>query len=241
MFKKSLKLRTQLNLGFAAVIVLLVVVSGTAYWGLKGAFEGFTEYRRIARMTKEVGKFQDNMLQVRLAVKDFIAKENDLAVQMYQKKFGEIRADIARLKGEIKNPERLKLIGAIDEQTAKYDEIFKRVVESSGHRRTIVDLITNSGMAMRQTVSEIIASSAKSNNVELAVLAGQLQEQVMLGRLYLVKYLESHAAADYGRALDEMKVEAEALADTLFHKEVGVDLRALHERFDQSHGKYLAL
>ena len=70
---KNIKLRTQLNLGFATIIVLLVVVAGTAYWGLKGAFDGFTEYRRIARMTKEVGAFQDRMLNVRLAVKDFIA------------------------------------------------------------------------------------------------------------------------------------------------------------------------
>jgi methyl-accepting chemotaxis protein len=238
---KNIKLRTQLNLGFATIIVLLVVVAGTAYWGLKGAFDGFTEYRRIARMTKEVGTFQDRMLNVRLAVKDFIAKENDQAVQSYQKEFDQMRADVTRLKGEIKNPERLKLITFIDEQAAKYDETFKKVVESSQHRRMIVDLMNKDGVAIRQTVSETIALSAKSNSIELATLAGQLQEQVMLGRLHLVKYLESHAAADYDRALDEMKVKAETLADTLFHKGTDSDLRALHERFDQSHGEYLAL
>jgi len=80
---KNLKLHTQLNIGFATVIVLLVIVAGAAYWGLNGAFEGFTEYRRIARMTKEVGKFQDQMLNGRLAVKAFMAKESEQAVQNY--------------------------------------------------------------------------------------------------------------------------------------------------------------
>ena len=58
---KNLKLRTQLNLGFAAVLALLVIVSGTAYWGLTGAFDGFTEYRRQSLNGDRVSEFQDTI------------------------------------------------------------------------------------------------------------------------------------------------------------------------------------
>ncbi|MCC9002260.1 MAG: Tar ligand binding domain-containing protein, partial [Candidatus Competibacter sp.] len=125
---KNLKLHTQLNIGFATVIVLLIVVAGTAYWGLNGAFEGFTEYRQIAHMTKEVGKFQEEMLNGRLAVKTFIAKESEQAVQNYQKQLEALRAGIAQMRGEIKSPERVKLLDAIDRQVAQYDESFKQLV-----------------------------------------------------------------------------------------------------------------
>jgi len=238
---KNLKLRTQLNLGFTAVIILLVVVSGTAYWGLTGAFDGFTEYRRTARMTKDVGKFQEDMLNVRLAVRDFIANESDQAVQSYQKELDVMRAAVARLKGEIKNPERLKLITFIDERVAKYDETFKQVVASSRQRRENIARLGEIGVAMREVVSEIIALSAQNNRFEVATLAGQLQEQVVMGRLYMVTYFESHDEEDYNHSLAELEDKVSQASDALWEKADGLDLRALRERFNKSHGEYLSL
>lgn len=72
---KNIKLRTQLNLGFAISFVLLVVVAATAGWGLQSALDGFTEYRRLARASNRVADFQDEMLSVRLAVQNFIINE----------------------------------------------------------------------------------------------------------------------------------------------------------------------
>ncbi|MCC9003555.1 MAG: methyl-accepting chemotaxis protein, partial [Candidatus Competibacter sp.] len=238
MFNK-LKLHVQLNIGFATVLVLLIVVAGTAYWGLNGAFEGFTEYRRIARMTKEVGKFQEEMLNGRLAVKTFIAKESEQAVQNYQKQLEALRAGIAQMRGEIKNPERVKLLDATDRQVAQYDESFKQLVVLTQQRREKVDRLDETGAMLRKTVSELIELSAKSNDAEQAVLAGKLQEQVLLGRLYVVKFLDSHDAKDYERALDEMKTKAQEVADALWKKAAGSEIRALQERFKTLHGEYL--
>ncbi|CDH45402.1 exported hypothetical protein [Candidatus Contendobacter odensis Run_B_J11] len=78
---QNLKLRTQLNSGFAAVMVLLIIVAGTAYWGLTGAFDGFTEYRRLARASNRTAVFQDQMLNVRLSVKNFVISHSDKATQ----------------------------------------------------------------------------------------------------------------------------------------------------------------
>lgn len=67
---KNLKLRTQLNFGFGAVIVLLVILSITAWWGLQRAFDGFTEYRRMALNNLKSSEFQETMLRVRLDVRN---------------------------------------------------------------------------------------------------------------------------------------------------------------------------
>ncbi len=236
---KNLKLHTQLNIGFATVIVLLVIVAGAAYWGLNGAFEGFTEYRRIARMTKEVGKFQDQMLNGRLAVKAFMAKESEQAVQNYQKRLETLRAGIAHMRGEIENPERVKLLDAVDQQVTQYNESFKQLVALTQQRREKVDHMSETGAMMRKTVSELIELSAKSNDAEQAVLAGKLQEQVLLGRLYVVKFLDSHDAKDYERALDELKTKAQEVADALWKKAAGSGIQTLQARFKTLHGEYL--
>jgi len=76
---KNMKLGTQLGSGFASVILLLIIVSATAYWGLTGAFDGFSEYRRLARANNRVGSLQENMLSTRLAVRSFFAEASDKA------------------------------------------------------------------------------------------------------------------------------------------------------------------
>ncbi|MCP5159780.1 MAG: bacteriohemerythrin [Gammaproteobacteria bacterium] len=234
---KSLKLSTQLNFSFIVMIVLLVVVAGTAHWGLTGAFEGFTEYRRIARMTKEVGRFQDYMLNVRLSVKDFVAKESAQAVQHFQTHVDQMRSEVNRLKGEIRDPERIRLLDFIDKQTAQYEETFKQVVLKSQQRRETVAQMNEIGVVMRKTVSELRELSVKS----VAVLAGELQEQVLLGRLYMVKYLDTHTAEDYDRSMNELKVKTRQAADALWEKAGDLDIQALRERFEKSHQEYLTL
>ena len=46
---KNLKLSAQIGLGYAAVVVLLLIVSTTAYLGLTTSVDGFTQYRDSAR------------------------------------------------------------------------------------------------------------------------------------------------------------------------------------------------
>lgn len=83
MFKK-LRLRTQLNIGFALVITLLVIVSGTAYWGLQASFKGFGEYRAIGRNSLQVAEFEERLLNARLAIQKYINQENSDYAKQYQ-------------------------------------------------------------------------------------------------------------------------------------------------------------
>ncbi|MEI2771167.1 MAG: hypothetical protein V9G98_10675 [Candidatus Competibacter sp.] len=72
------------------------------------------------------------------------------------------------------------------------------------------------------------------------MLAGKLQEQVLLGRLYVVKFLDSHEAKDYERALDELKTKAQEFADALWKKAAGSGIQTLQERFETLHDEYFA-
>ncbi|MCB1918759.1 MAG: bacteriohemerythrin [Candidatus Competibacteraceae bacterium] len=241
MMFKNLKLRTQLSLGFATVIALLVIISGTAYWGLDGAFGGFTEYRRIARMTKEVGRFQDYMLNMRLSVKDFVAKEDDQAVQRFQKYVDTMQAEVVRLKEAVRNPERIRLLDLIDKQVVQYKETFKQVVMQSQQRREKITQMNETGPAMRKIVSGLIDLSAKSDSVEVAVLAGRLQEQMLLGRLNMIKYIAWHKQQDYNSALEEMKTQTQKQADILWEKGANLDIQSLEKQFEEFHERYMAL
>ena len=77
---KNLRLRTQLNFGFAAVIALLIVVASTAWWGLQGASYGFSEYRIRTANSSRVNVFREEMLNARLAVKNVMINASEAAI-----------------------------------------------------------------------------------------------------------------------------------------------------------------
>jgi methyl-accepting chemotaxis protein len=237
---KNMKLSTQLNSGFAAVILLLVIVSVIAYWGLTGAFDGFSEYRRLARANARVASLQENMLNTRLAVRGFIANPSDQAVQDYRQNFGDMMTVLKDMKENMgKNQERVKKVDFIGEQAAKYGTEFGQLQTLSKQQQSEVDQLAEVGTTLRKVGTSMIEAAAKGSDVEIATLAGQLQEQVMQGRLYMAKYVESHQGADSKRAKDEI-VKIDDLAKALRGKVTNAD-RTLLDQFDKARGAYLTL
>ncbi len=238
---KDMKLHTQLYFGFGAMIALLIIVAGTAYWGLSSAFDGFSEYRRLARANNRIASFQDEMLNVRLAVRGFIANQSDKAAQDYRESFGQMMAVVKELKENVKNPERVKQVAFVDEQAAKYDAAFTQVTALAKQRQTAIDRMAETGVALRQTATKMIDAAAQNKNLEETVLAGKLQEQLLLGRLYMAKYLESHADDDFARAKQDMQVKVNDLARTIRQKTQDAGLRGLLDQFDREHQAYEGL
>ena len=238
---KNMKLGTQLGSGFAGVILLLIIVSATAYWGLTGAFDGFSEYRRLARANNRTGQFQEQMLNVRLVVRGFMANASDKAAQDYRQSFGEMITLVKEMQESVKNPERAKRVALIVEQAAKYDTAFVQIEALSKQRQTTIDQLNENGANMRKTVTSMIeGGAAKGSDIETAILAGKLQEQVMLGRLHMTKYLESHKDADFNQAREELVVKIDGLVKLLRDKLTGAD-QTLLQQFDKLHDAYQTL
>jgi methyl-accepting chemotaxis protein len=236
-----LKLRTQINLGFISVLILLVLVAVVGYWGLTNAFDGFSEYRRLARNSNMVNSFQEQMLNVRLAVKNFVIQENDQSVQAYREQFAPMLASVKEMKETVKSPERAKLVAFIDEQSAKYDTNFVQAAALAKQRHEATARQAESGATVRQVVTKMIEAVAKDNNAEAAVLAGRLQEHLMLGRLAAVRLRQSHESRDFEQAKEEIQNNAADLAKTLRQKTQNAEVQRLLDQFDRDRAAYATL
>ncbi len=237
---KNLKLRTQLNLGFAAVLALLVIVSGTAYWGLTGAFDGFTEYRRQSLNGDRVSEFQDKMLNVRLAVKNFTIYGSDKAVQDYRENFDRMMAAHKALTENIQNPARKKIVAAIGERAAQYDRAFEQTANFVKQREETLKRLIEAGIGVQNVLDGLIDDAAKDKNIELAVLAGALKMQFVSGRYFVLKYIRSHARDDFEKAEEEVIALVDQQEKVLGEK-AGTGYRARLEQFAKGHEAYKAL
>ena len=236
----NLRLRTQINLGFISVLILLVVVAGVGYWGLTNALEGFSEYRRLARNSNMISSFQEQMLTVRLAVRNFMIREDEQSVQTYREEFTTMLAAVKEMKETIKNPERARQVTFIEEQSTKYDAALVQAAALAKERHELAARQGQSGATMRQGVTKMIEAVARDNNAEAAVIAGQIQETLMLGRLAAVRLRQTHKVEDFESAKKEF-TEAANLAKTLRQKTPNAEVQRLLDQFERDRAAYVDL
>lgn len=203
---KNLKLSAQVSLGYAIVMLMLVVVSVAAFVGLERAMNGFNDYRALARDANLAGRVQANMLLVRLYAKDYIINHSDASVEKFKDRYEMLDTFVSQAEVEIQKPERAEkvdyIIGAIDQ----YDKAFDKVVKYMEDRDQIVkQQLDPNGLAMRKAMTAIAESAYQDEDADAAFYAGRVQESLLLARLYVAKYLTTNDGRDAERAHKELE------------------------------------
>ena len=236
---KNMKLSSQISLGYAIVLVILVIVSSVAYLGLNAAINGFNDYRVLARDANLAGRVQANMLLARLYAKDYILKQSNEAVRNFKERFEIMEELLGEAKKEIQQPERAENIRLIISEVGTYGKGFDRVVDFMQERDQVVkNELDPNGLAMRQAMTEIMDSAYQDKEPDTAYHAGRVQEALLLARLYVAKYLTTNDKADAERAhkeLDETVHERAKILDEILKSP---QRRALLAQFYKASSSY---
>lgn len=202
---KNLKLSTQLNLGFGIIVFLLVTISLISYTGLNSTYKGFTEYRGLARDTNLAGRVQANMLSMRLAALSFINTGSGASIQEFDERRDNMKEFLELASVEIQEPSRARLVKEARSEVQSYETAFADVVNLFKERNNVVSSrLDPSGLGMRVALTDIMLSANRDNDASATFTAGVAQEHVLLGRLYVTKYLVTNSEEDANRAKKEL-------------------------------------
>lgn len=186
-------LKAKLISAFTVMLIILAAIGLTAYWALKSADEGFNSYRELARDSNLASTLQSNMLMVRMNVKDFLLTGSEKDLREYNQYFEQVDKLILDAKQEINKPERAQMVTKLIQEIEQYNATFKVIKAYRVERNELVlnqlDVI---GPRMERELTQIMQSAAQSNDTQLAYVAGEAMRNLLLGRLYVVKYLESN-------------------------------------------------
>lgn len=208
-----LKLAQQLSVSFVSVLALMLVVSIVGYVGLSGGFQNFTDYRGLARSSNSASLVQADLLQARLAALKFLKTQDPAQIEAVDKNITDIDKHIKSLIDYEKDPSRLSELRRSQEAVKQYQTIFKEVVADFGKRNDVVSgQLDPNGLKMRQNMTEIIRLARQSNDLDSLYYASQVQEKLLLGRLFAAKYLISNTDADLNRANSELDAIAAPFA-----------------------------
>jgi methyl-accepting chemotaxis protein len=201
-----MKLRTKMMLGFGSLLVVFAIAVAVALVALSTAANGFAEYRGLARDTNLAGRLQANILLARMAVKDFIITHDQADIDVFEEHFELMDQFVAQAQAEIQNPERAALVDEIDNNVGEYRDSFEDLVlhaaDIDSEVDTVLDVI---GPRMERNLTEIITSAAADGDMTAAYNGSLALRSLLLGRLYVTKYLRENAESDATRVMQEFQ------------------------------------
>ncbi len=218
----NLSIAKKMALGFGMLLVLTVVVGSMAWLAINHSSDGFTEYRGLARDTNLSGRVQANMLMVRLGANSFIRTGKPAALNQFKERYELLDELMVEAKKEIQKPERAKLVADADKHIKEYAEAFDSVVEYMAERDGLVNKTLNVlGPEMERALTGILTSAYKDGDMEAAFYTGVAMRNLLLGRLYVIKFLDDNeqaSSARVGKEFAEFREEIKALDSKLQNK-----------------------
>ena len=216
---RNLTLGKTLFLAFGVVSALLLIVVGVGYSGLRTTTEGIVEYREMARDSNLVGQLQANMLMVRMNVKDFMITRSDRDGDEYQEYLAAMTKFLETAKKEIEEPERAEKISQVEAAVKEYDSGFKKVQELARQRdEQVYQVLDVQGPLLEHTLTKVMEVANQNKDSQAAFRTGLAIRNLLLARLYVVKFLDTNDAQSVDRVnteLAKMQQELDVLRQEL--------------------------
>ena len=142
---------------------------------------------------------------VRIKVKDFIIRGSQESLKQYEEYYRNMQGFLAEAQKEIKDPERAAKINNVEKAVGEYHAGFGKVVEFRKERDKFVnDVLNVKGPLMEKTLTEIMISAEKDQDMTGAFHSGVAMKHLLLGRLYVVKFLDDNKKEDVDRVREEI-------------------------------------
>ena len=208
---KNFRVGTKIMIGFGVVICILLLISVISYRGLKSASKGYNEYQHIALITSFSGDLQADLLQTRVYVKDFVISGSEKDLKVFEQGFQNLMKIYKKGETEIKDPERMEKLKFIKASLDDYQKAFDEIARLTKFRDDIrANNLEPNGGKMRLALLAIMDSAYHKQDLKSAHFAGHINMHVLLGRLYLYKYLDTLDEAalarsnlEFGKEMDD--------------------------------------
>lgn len=236
---KNLKLSTQISGGYGLVLLLLVIISLTSYFGLSQATHGFSHFKNLTNEVNLASQVQSNMLLVRMYANAYLADQSEENTLAFRKRFEELATSTDQAKSEITDTERAEAVEIVTSSIWKYDEGFEEVhslIEKSDAE--VADVTVPAGNVMLTTLNDILASAYSTGDIDTTYHAANALQAMLTARLYAAKYIDANLQTDADRALDELKNSVAAEVRYLESNVTGVNQRSLLNQFKAALNEY---
>ncbi len=201
---RNLSLAKKLFLSFGLLLLLLLGVGLIGVRSMSTSVQGFAEYRDLALENNLVGNIQANMLEVQLATKNFMKSKDKKELEEFQRHLQAFKELISRAETEVEEADRQQAIKSIAADLIAYQEAFQTVIERMAEmdeqEKGTLNIL---GPQMEKTLTELLHRAEQAGEIGTAYDTALGLRNVMLARLYVMKFFEQNTQAAVDRVQQE--------------------------------------
>jgi len=226
--------------GFGVILILLIVTGITGAINLSGGNDQFKRYRSIALQANQAGRVQANLLETRLAVKNFIINGSKEAVATVEKRASSTLGLADKLAEIVDSQGKKQTVSVATEQLQAYIQAFGEVTSlQKARNKLVIGSLDTLGPRIERDLTAVMKSAYKDSDATAAYYAGIVQRNLLLMRLYAAKFLISNEQADFDRAIEESEGFATNYK-TLIGSLQNPERRKLAEHAEELYTQYVA-
>jgi methyl-accepting chemotaxis protein len=231
----SMKMTTKIYAGFGVVMAALILVGGYSVLSTQNLGGLFGEYRATARTNLVLAQALENFLSIRGGVLKFRLTHNEADVVTVDKNIDEmhgLRDDIKELIDDQTMEDQLVVIdGRLDSYKSAFDGAVAEQKKIEALQKDMDALAPE----IRKALTALSDAAAAAGNLQLVSAAADTQENFLLARLFINRYILAHREQDIERATTELK-ETDDSTKTML--ESAAALRNDAVKIDQMIAKY---
>lgn len=198
----KLTLSKLLATSFGSMIVLICVLAAVSYLSLSQGHDGFIEYRQTAKSSNALSQIQGDLLTVRISAVKYLKEQSPNLVEEFKTRIRAVGQHFQNLEANVHDKTIVNRLEQAEHDVKEYESSFINLVSLYRTRDDIVhkklDVI---GPKMQSDVVSLEQLANDSDDIRFLHEIAVLQGNVLLTRLYAVKFLVSNSEVDFDNAM----------------------------------------
>ncbi|SBT17890.1 Methyl-accepting chemotaxis protein III [Marinomonas gallaica] len=211
-----LTFRRKLSIGFGVLIALLMLIGVIASSGLSSSSADFDQYRQLARSTKAAAAVQTNLLMMRMHVKDYLITSEEKDVSDFHEYLDDTNEELAIAKDALQKATWQQVLDSQSTNLTAYAKGFDSVVEKTREFQSALDdNLSVKGPELEQRISKLLQVERDKGDEDAVYRLSMAMRSLLLGRLYVLKFVESDNVSDADRVGQELTLFKQLLDSQL--------------------------
>ena len=187
---QDIKIGTRVTTGFSMLILLIVVVSGTAYMNGQSFGGAIAEYAHVSGNSSRVATLGESVTNLERHVQLFALTGDESTGKHAKDELQNLRTQTQTLIDATQNVERRGRIEQASRILAAFSTEFDKQVKAEADRAAEQHSVEALGLRMRLILTQIMDRLIAERIFELATSAGVTQEALMLARMEALRFLK---------------------------------------------------
>lgn len=160
----------------------------------------------LAPDTELAADITSSLYRLRLTVKNYVKTGDDKWISQFQTQSKHWQSALEKAFVEIKNPQRVAILNKIKNNKDIYVSTFNNIVVSNQQKRNkaVTETLNTRGPEIERGLTKIMQSANRDGDIQAAFLAGTAIRNLLLGRLYVSKFLVENQQAQVERFNQEL-------------------------------------